>query len=90
MKKKKKLKQIIAVLLCVGMAAIGCKNKKEPDNNTKKAVITEQKPADLDPANFKDTINGEEVKLYKIQNSKGMEAFFTNYGGRFVSLHPLV
>ncbi len=35
---------------------------------------------------FKTTVNGENVNLYVLKNSGGMEACITNYGGRVVSL----
>lgn len=35
---------------------------------------------------FQDTINDKQTDLYILQNSKGMKAAVTNYGGRLVSL----
>lgn len=35
---------------------------------------------------FKDTLNGKEINLYELTNSKNAKATFTNYGGRLVSL----
>ncbi|TKB99249.1 galactose mutarotase [Pedobacter cryophilus] len=35
---------------------------------------------------FDSVIDGKETHLYVLENSKGMKAFFTNYGGRLVNL----
>ena len=35
---------------------------------------------------FQDTLNNQQTDLYILQNSKGMKAAVTNYGGRLVSL----
>ena len=40
----------------------------------------------LDPAKFDTVINEKPVKLYVLKNKNGMEACFTNFGGRLVSL----
>lgn len=36
--------------------------------------------------NFRDTIDGKPVRLYVLSNAQGVEATFTNYGQRLVSL----
>ncbi len=36
--------------------------------------------------NFEDTIDGKDANLYTLENNNGIKAFFTNYGGRLVSL----
>ena len=35
---------------------------------------------------FQDTLNNQPTDLYILQNSKGVKAAITNYGGRLVSL----
>ena len=40
----------------------------------------------LDPAKFDTVINEKPVKLYVLKNKNGVEACFTNFGGRLVSL----
>lgn len=40
----------------------------------------------LDPKKFYTILDGKEVNLYSLKNKNGMEAYFTNYGGRLVSL----
>ncbi|WP_116465787.1 aldose epimerase family protein [Flagellimonas flava] len=37
--------------------------------------------------NFKTEIEGDSVKLYTLRNGKGIEAYFTNFGQRLVSLY---
>lgn len=39
-----------------------------------------------DKKNFETTIDGKQTDLYVLKNHNGMEAAFTNYGGRLVSL----
>lgn len=39
-----------------------------------------------DKKNFETTIDGKKTDLYVLKNHNGMEAAFTNYGGRIVSL----
>ena len=36
---------------------------------------------------FEKTINGKKVSLYSLMNKNGVEAYFTNYGARVVSLY---
>jgi aldose 1-epimerase len=40
----------------------------------------------LDPEKFNSEIQGKPVRLYKLQNKKGMEVCITNFGARIVSI----
>jgi len=56
-----------------------CNNNPKEENSFTAAVST-------DTAAFGGKIDGKEVKLYTIKNSKGLTADISNYGGRLVSL----
>lgn len=45
-----------------------------------------QTKSGLNPAGFSGNIDGKEVKMYVLTNSKGAEATVLNYGGKIVSL----
>lgn len=40
----------------------------------------------LDPADFRQEVNGRQTDLFTLKNANGMEACITNYGARLVSL----
>lgn len=40
-----------------------------------------------DAASYQTSIKGKTTDLYLLQNSKGMKAYFTNFGGRLVALY---
>lgn len=42
--------------------------------------------AGIDPAAFRDTIDGKTTALYVLENKNHVKALFTNYGGRLVGL----
>lgn len=67
-------------LLLIGLATslswTACQNQA---NKTKTDT-------ELSDSGFASTINGEEAKLFTLQNSKGAKATFTNFGARIVSL----
>ncbi|WP_432713639.1 aldose epimerase family protein [Pedobacter sp.] len=44
-------------------------------------------PMDENSASFTKTIDGKKVRLFVLQNKKGVKATITNYGGRLVSLY---
>ncbi|MCM1356138.1 MAG: galactose mutarotase [Staphylococcus sp.] len=48
-----------------------------------KATLTK---SGLDPQKFNSEYNGKQTALYVLENSNGMEACITNFGGRIVSL----
>ncbi|MEX0772755.1 MAG: aldose epimerase family protein [Balneolales bacterium] len=67
------------LLLSVGiMASTGCGPVKH--SGTETAVIP------LERSDFQTTIDGKGTDLFTLQNSSGMKAAITNYGGRLVSL----
>jgi len=70
--KKLKIRLCVASLTFLSLAA--CNN---PQKNTQTAKVSNN--------GFDTTINNQAVKLYTIRNKK-IEAKFTNYGGRLVSL----
>ncbi len=43
-------------------------------------------PPKINPANFDKIVNGKQVGVYVLSNSQGIEATFTNYGQRLISL----
>lgn len=65
---------------------IGCKEQK-PDPTT----LTEAKKmvykTTIDPDKFKGLVAGDSVKLHILTNKNGVEAAFTNFGQRLVSLY---
>jgi len=55
------------------------KNSDDKTDSTLKAVI-------LSPKAFQKSINGKNTDLYILKNKNGVEAAFTNYGARIISL----
>lgn len=49
-------------------------------------VQTTKTLSEMDPAKFEKTIDGKEVKLYRLTNANGMEMTVTNFGARVVEL----
>lgn len=83
-----KKNQLVSVLLLGLLFQISCQKKQSENSNDSNKSLTENinlKPAALDSINFKEEIDGKEVNLYWIKN-KNIQAAFTNYGGRLVSL----
>jgi len=76
----KKLTKLSFALL-LSMSIVGC---QQQTHKHKEAV--QQAVSLPDSVQFKDTIKGEEVSLFVLKNNKGMEAAFTNFGARIVSL----
>lgn len=71
----------LGVILASTFLFVQCKQ----DNKVKK--VAKEKKHMIKEGSFKDTINGEEVGLYKLKNKNGLEAVFTNYGQRLVALY---
>ncbi|MDT3402441.1 aldose epimerase family protein [Mucilaginibacter terrae] len=81
-----KNKGFYAAMLAVGLLSLAACNqstKKNETNMTDSTAASTQLPVAKD---FAKTIDGKEVKLFILKNSKGVEAAITNYGGRLVSL----
>ena len=49
-------------------------------------VADKKEPVLIDSENFTDVVDGQEVKLFTLQNINGLVTQITNYGGRVVSL----
>jgi aldose 1-epimerase len=67
-----------ALLACNSPASL--ENKEPADSAPKIQTVTLKKGA------FQDTIDGKATDLYVLKNKNNMQAFFTNFGGRLVSL----
>ncbi|PXY47221.1 aldose epimerase family protein [Flavobacterium hydrophilum] len=83
-----KKNQLVSVLLLGVFFQFSCQKKQSDNSNNSNKSLTENvnlKPATLDSIDFKKEIDGKEVNLYWIKN-KNIQAAFTNYGGRLVSL----
>jgi aldose 1-epimerase len=76
-----------AVFLCL----LSCNNKKESSKNKDTTFHKENAKylslkANIDPEKFEAVIDGKKTKLYVLKNKNGLEATFTNFGQRLVSL----
>lgn len=84
-----KYTKLLGLLIAIGVFVFSCKNSnKKQDPSTKQSVEIIKKDTISSLLNSKDfdtVINGEQVKLYWIQNDD-IKAAFTNYGGRIVGL----
>ena len=80
--------QLFTIFILVSLLHSSCE-KKQKDNkeasNKPKTENTNRQATALDSANFTGEIEGKKVNLYWIKN-KNIQAAFTNYGGRLVSL----
>lgn len=81
------LKSISAGLFVAGIVGLTACNQAPKSGSAgttaDTAAVTYAIP---DSAGFQDTIEGKKVELYTLKNKNGMEAAFTNFGGRLVSL----
>nr|WP_281310773.1 aldose epimerase family protein [Flavobacterium flavigenum] len=80
--------QLVGILLFGMLFQFSCQKKQSDNSNDSNKSVTENvnpKPTALDSVDFKEEIDGKEVNLYWIKN-KNIQAAFTNYGGRLVSL----
>src|SRR5665213_3117522 len=72
------------------LASCNSNSNKETKTDTTgvSKVTTVDTGSNMIPAkkNFETTIDGKQTDLYVLKNHNGMEAAFTNYGGRLVSL----
>jgi aldose 1-epimerase len=75
-------------LNCISVALSMCMALFAACNSSTKATITDSDKVAAVPSKsgFDTTINGKKISLYVLKNSKRMQAAFTNYGGRLVSL----
>jgi aldose 1-epimerase len=75
------------ILLMAGVAAIlvsACNNSSDTSSQETSNKMDSTAPARS--AGFHQTLNGKEVSLYVLKNSKNATAELTNYGARLVSL----
>ncbi|MDT0677900.1 aldose epimerase family protein [Autumnicola musiva] len=75
----------VATLILVS----SCKDNVNRDNieNIFEQQDSVMLKADLDPKNFQQEINDKYINLFTLKNDNGLEAVFTNYGQRLVSLY---
>ena len=76
-----RLKLILAGAITFGMISCQQNNKTSQNQFADSSTITL-----LDSATFETTQEGKSVSLFTLENSKGMKATITNYGGRILSL----
>lgn len=72
------------VLFNLNFMACKQNNVKEENSQLENKSIVESHFPDIE--NFNSTLNGKDANLYYLENDNGMKAYFTNYGGRIVSL----
>ncbi|QQL48671.1 aldose epimerase family protein [Mucilaginibacter ginkgonis] len=75
---KKIFYPVIAVALSIAFESCTSKSDKSATMSTDSLLP--------DSSGFNQTINGKQVKLFKLKGENGMEAAITNFGGRVVSL----
>ncbi len=72
----------------ITLALVGCKNNSENKDSAKEQNMEEKDTAfvQVNLDDFESTIDGKGAKLFTLENKNGLKAYFTNYGGRLVSL----
>ena len=75
------MKKAILGILPVCLLLMGACN-----SSTKQTTVDSAKADTLSKAAFETTINGKKTDLYILKNKNNVQAAFTNYGGRLVSL----
>lgn len=80
---KQSLKSIFAAALVLAVAACNTPTKTNTDEA---AAADSTAVVQLDSTKFQNEIDGKKTNLYVLKNKNGMQAAFTNYGGRLVSL----
>lgn len=80
---KQSLKSIFAAALVLAVAACNTPTKTNTDDAAADSTST---TVQLDSTKFQKEIDGKKTNLYVLKNKNGMQAAFTNYGGRLVSL----
>lgn len=82
MKKNKGLYVFVSTIV-----ALACNNfSSEHQANTTNKDAKQESYKVLQRESFSKSVDGLSADLFRLKNSKGMELFLTNYGGRFVSL----
>jgi aldose 1-epimerase len=80
---KQSLKSIFAAASILAVAACNTPTKTNTDEA---AVADSTAVVQLDSTKFQKEIDGKKTNLCVLKNKNGMQAAFTNYGGRLVSL----
>ncbi|MEJ7559260.1 MAG: aldose epimerase family protein [Pedobacter sp.] len=80
---KRSLTPILAAALMLSIAACNDTSKSSTDTAQTDSVST---GLQLDSMKFQKEIDGKKTNLYILKNKNNMQAAFTNYGGRLVSL----
>ncbi|MGN6800283.1 MAG: aldose epimerase family protein [Ginsengibacter sp.] len=89
-----KIKNVPLIATAFSLASLAsCNNSTSTRKQNGVSASTNQTAAAVDSGsqipdkkNFETTIDGKRTDLYVLKNHNGMEAAFTNYGGRLVSL----
>ncbi len=76
-----------SLISCNGSSSVD-ESKTDSTKNSSTMSAADSGTASLipDKKNFETTVDGKATDLYVLKNHNGMEAAFTNYGGRLVSL----
>ncbi|MES2827127.1 MAG: aldose epimerase family protein [Bacteroidota bacterium] len=80
---KRSLKPFLAAALLLAVSA--CTQSTKTESSTEQADSAST-AFQLDSTKFQKEIDGKKVNLYVLKNKNNMQAAFTNYGGRLVSL----
>jgi len=80
---KQTLKPGLAAIFLLAITA--CNEPKKVDSNVAQADSTAA-TVQLDSTKFQKEIDGKKTNLYVLKNKNNVQAAFTNYGGRLVSL----
>lgn len=78
------MKKIFIILFALLLTVWACKQEKKNQTETPKAY---ELKTGISLENFRGVVDGDSVKLYVLTNKNGLEATFTNYGQRLVSLY---
>ena len=80
------MKNYFTTAFILGCILIVMNSCNQGNQKTETADSTQSNQATSLSAGFDTILNGKEIKLYTLRNKNKMEASFTNYGGRLVSL----
>jgi aldose 1-epimerase len=81
---KQSLKSIFAAALVLAVAA--CNTPTKTNTDAVAATDSTATTVQLDSTKFQKEIDGKKTSLFILKNKNNMQAAFTNYGGRLVSL----
>lgn len=73
-------------LILMLFAGCGDRDKKSTETQLEQSKIDKKLLSEIDRVNFEGTIDDNSVHLYALKNKNGIEAAFSNYGQRLVSL----